>query len=207
MSKPREERVIGERKERKQSELMRRLFPILGQEKDEKFTKVAEGFGYTTEIIFTVFTALILVGLFVRDPKILIGLHSLRATFLFLVAGMTLFSISKGHSIPEVSIYFYFVELILVLGIIISALAVGSVQLAERRRQAGYKITIGDITSILILIAFTLFNGYILGKEIYRYYIGKRDTPVNTIFTLIMAIFSAVMSIKTVRDNRKLLQK
>jgi hypothetical protein len=199
-------RTVGQRKEREQSEIMRRLFPVLDSEKNEKFTKIAEGFGYTTEIIFTVFTALILIEIFVREPKILMGLHSLRATFLFLVAGMTLFSISKGHSIPEVSIYFYFGELLLVLGIIISSLVISSVRLDERRRQK-IKTTIGDVTSILILVLFTLFNGYILGKEIYRYYLGKRHTPVNTIFTLIMALFSAVMSIKAIIFNRKLLQK
>ena len=110
------------KKERKQPKLVQALLPVMAKSKDANFAKVAVNFGYTTEIVFTLITCLVLIEILVSNKSALIFAHSLRATFLFIIAGLTLMSISKGHNIIEINTIFYIIEYIIVVGILTPSL-------------------------------------------------------------------------------------
>jgi len=183
---------------------LRKLFPVLEKQADPKFEKAASGFSYAAEIAFVIFSALIIIEIFVNNPRVLLGLHSARALAFLIIAVLTAYSISRGISVPEVRIQFYFVELLIILGINIAALIVQSIRFSGARKR-GELVTFSGVITFLIPAAMTLFNFYLLGQQIYRFRLGKRTTPINSLFTLLMSGVMSVMSMAAVKRNYELL--
>lgn len=181
-------------------EALERMFPVLKRAPDAKFRNAGLGIAYTTEVLFTVFASLVLVELFVRDPRALLAMHTARFIAFVTTAILAAYSIYRGVSVPEVRIQFYFLELLIVLAINIAALVVVSRRLAEKR-ATGQPTSIGDVVTILIPAAFVLFNMYLLGQQVYRFWLEKRTTPINTLFTLLMSVFLAGMSAMAMKRN------
>lgn len=179
---------------------LERMLPVLKRAPDPKFRQAGLGIAYTTEVLFTVFSALVLVELFVRNPRALLVMHSLRFIAFVTVALLTMYSMYRGVSVPEVRIQFYFVELLVVLAINIAALIVLSIRLADKRANQG-RVSASDVLGIMVPAGLTLFNLYLLGQQVYRYRLGKRTTPINTLFTLLMSVFLAGLSGLAIKRN------
>ena len=185
---------------RKPSAQMQKMFPVLAKEANPQFAKAATGFTYTTETIFTLFSALMLIQLFVTNPKLLIGMNGAKAVAMLTVFIMSAYSIYQGHSVPEVHISYYMAELLVVLALNISVLVINSINLAKKRKR-GKATTAFDVFGILVPAGFTAFNTYLLGQQLYRLKLGKRMTPVSQIFTMTMSGFVMIMSINNMRTS------
>lgn len=182
-------------KEYKQSDLVTKLFPIFGNPKNPGFEKAAQGFAYTTEIVFTIVTVLVLIDLLVTNPSVLLVCNAFRAVILFIIAGLTMVSVYHGHSITVVNTYFYLAEYFIVVAVLSAGLIVDSIQLSQLQNAPGYVFSVWDLTSVLTFVALILFNGYYLTKELYRkIWLGKTVSPINSLMTLTNAIAIGVMA-------------
>jgi cation transport ATPase len=176
-----------------------------------KYEKHAARFAYTGEIVFTVFASLVIIELFVRNPKVLLTLHSTRAVAMLAVALLTVYNMYRGYVYPEVDIRFYTVELLVLIAINIAALVVTSMRLAEKRQQVdpeGRPVSVGagDIVPVVFAGGLFLMNASLLAQQFYRYRLGKRETPVASFFTLLMALVLAAASGNTIKGHVKTLR-
>lgn len=184
-------------KEYKQSEFLRKMLPVLNKDQDATFNNTATRLAYMNEIIFTVATATVLINILVSNKQFLRRTHSLRATILFLVAGLSVMAIVRGHSMPIVNIYFYLAECLIVVGIIVAGLVLESIKLAQTPDTS-------HVIAVVIMIGFLLFNGYFLVKTLYRLIkLKKTVTPINNLMTLANAIIMGVMSVRSVYQNKE----
>ncbi len=179
----------------RQPEVLRKWIPLLQKEADPKFARAASGINYASQVVFVLFSALIIVEIFVKHPRALIALHSARFLALLTVAILTMYSIYRGQSIPELRIEFYIAELLILMGVNIAALVINSIHASERKGPLQWS----DYFNIGIPAALVLTNLGFLGQELYRLRLGKRTSPINSIFTLVMAGFSAYMSAGTLK--------
>lgn len=182
------------RKERKQSEILRKVAPaVFDRKKNEELIGVADKITYVTEIVFVVFLLITILNIFIKNKDEIIRIHTTRASVFTLVAGIAAFLLYHGLSIPEVNIWFYILEIILIIIILVATLVAQSEQLSQKPTPE-----VSDIFGILISCSLLIFNFYVFGKEIYRLYIGKDTTPINTVFTFVTAISLSLISIITI---------
>ena len=188
------------RKIREQPKILRKIAPkVFARERNEQMTHVSEKLTYSTEIMFVIFSAVAIIDIFVSNKTGLIITHAFRAVALCIVAVIAAFLLYEGVGIPEVRIEFYIAEIAIITVVVIITLIIQSVSLHRNRKNTSYKIGFSDVIGILVPSCLTLFNFYVLGKELYRLILlGKNFTPVNTLFTIIVAVATAVMSIITI---------
>lgn len=143
-------------KEYKQPQFLRELIPELDVEKDITFTATATKLAYANEIIFVIAASAVLINILVSNKQVLKITHAIRATVLFLVAGLSIMAISRGHSIPSVNIYFYLVECLIIVSIMLAGLVLESIKESKSWMSIG------------LMTGFVLVNGYFLTKTLYR---------------------------------------
>jgi hypothetical protein len=177
-----------------QPEALKKLFPVLRKEADPEFARAASGINYASQVVFVLFSALIIVEIFVKQPRALLIMHSARFVALMTVVILTMYSIYRGQSIPELRIEFYIAELLVLMGVNIATLVINSIHASER--PTGQPLQWSDYFNIGVPAALILTNLGFLGQELYRFKLGKRTSPINSIFTVAMAGFSAYMSVK-----------
>lgn len=193
-------------KRREQSPLLKSLFPVLSKEKDANFAYSSQ-VAYTGEVLFTVFSALVLVELFIRDPRVLFALSSTRALGLLAVSLLSAYNISRGYSIPEVSISFYTAELLVWFAVNMVILVIQAIRLRERfspptgptgPTQSSSSWTWSDVALVGVPAALVVYNGALIGQQIYRSrWLGKTTSPLNMVFQLSMALFVSGMAAKS----------
>jgi len=165
---------------------------------NQKYAKPVARFAYTAEVVFLLFASLVLIELFVRDRTALLAVHSSRIVSMLAVALLTIYNMYRGYVYPEVDIRFYVVELLVVLAINIAALVVSSIRISEKR-QRNEPIGMGDIAAVGLAGALIVMNTALLGQQWYRWRLGKRETPVASFFTLVMAVVLAAASGNSIR--------
>lgn len=181
----------------------------------ETFSKTADATTYAIEVIFMIVMVLAFINLITSNKKALITVHALRAFILLLIVVLAIILIAMGYSVPDVSIYFYIIELLVIIGITTVTLVIQSIALHKKRNpeiKASADIisssvpqsTTGDIIAIVVSSLLIVLNLYLLGVTGYRYYIGKRYTPLNTVITILTALAMAGTSIKSIFDAAKL---
>ena len=157
--------------------------------------------------MFTLFSVLVIIELFVTNPTAIVTLESLRLAGMSATAFLTAFNLYKGYGFPTVNIKFYLAELLIALAINIAAIVVTSSRLSNKFKS-GQPWTWSDAFAIAVPAGFTAFNFYLLGKETYRAaFLKKKTTPINSVFTLLMAVFILGFSGLTISKNAKLLKQ
>lgn len=196
---------MDKEKVRLQPQYLRDLHPIFSIEPDPQFKPHAHRIAYAGEILFTVFTSLIIIELFVKSPTALVAMESLRLAGMLGVTFITIFNMFKGYGFASVDIRFYIAELLVALAVNIAAVVITSKRLAEKRDQQT-PTSLSDYVSIAVPAGFTLFNLYLLGKETYRFaFLKKKTTPINSVFTLLMSMSLVVFSGVTLERNARIL--
>lgn len=181
----------------------------------ETFSKTADATTYTIEIIFMIVMVLAFINLITSNKKAIISVHAIRAFILLLIVVLSIILIAMGYSVPDVKIYFYIIELLVIIGITTVTLVMQSIALYKKKYpniKASADIisssvpqsTTGDIIAIVVSSLLIVLNLYLLGVTGYRYYIGKRYTPLNTVITILTALAMAGTSIKSIFDAVKL---
>jgi hypothetical protein len=193
-------------KVRKASARMQELFPMLKKDIDPTFFKHALRITYTTESLLTIFSAIIIIELFVKNPTFLIAVHSIRILGVIIILGLTAYNLFRGYQSPEVSIRFYFAELLIVLGLVTAAMIIQAVRI-HKNKQENKPTTAGDIVTIVVPTLLIIFNIIILGQQIYRVKLGKTRTPISSLFTLALCFVLMIVSSANIASNRKKLKE
>lgn len=164
--------------------------------------KAAPNFVYMTEIIMTVFTAITLVDILVKNKIVIIAVHSVRILFYAVVIVMAAIAIFHGLNKSQVNIYFYFVEVAILLALNIAILVIQSVYFANKKKDQKYAIRLTDVISILIPILLTVFTLWLLAKQIYRYQLvratPKRTAHISMTFTIVVSSLLIFLSMITI---------
>ena len=181
-------------KVRRQSAVLRNLLPILNKEMDINFKKQASRIAYSGEMIFTLFAALVLIPLFISNPKIILMLHSARILGLLTVSILSMYNIYRGYSIPEVNITFYMAQLFILLAISLVSLVVQSKSLSKTSSKIAW-------LNVVATAGLAFYNIYLIAREAYRYRLGKTASPIDLVFNIMMAMGLSVTSALAIKNT------